>query len=154
MLRFGLFCLDFGHIAWIWAFWQNQGQNRPEGDKALRMGQGGTNGRTGGRTDGQIPPEFYRTSSPLGPLPCFLSLQLKIMQSRATGIADHILPLGDLLPIIPGQKNANVPSILQCINTQHLISSHEKGELVLDSQTTVVDELILRYLKVHIQIPL
>ena len=33
---------------------------------------------------------------PFGPLPCFLSLQFTIMLSRATGIADHILPLGDL----------------------------------------------------------
>ena len=39
-------------------------------------------------------PLFYRTLSPLGPLPCFLSLQLTIMQSS---IAEHILPLGDLL---------------------------------------------------------
>ena len=48
-------------------------------------------------TNGQIPPVFYRTSSPLGLLPCFLSLHLTITQSRAMGIADHILPLGDLL---------------------------------------------------------
>ena len=41
-------------------------------------------------------PVIYRTSSPSGSLPCFLSLQFTIMQSRATGIADHILPLGDL----------------------------------------------------------
>ena len=41
----------------------------------------------------ESPPVFYRTLSPLGPLPCFLSLQFIIMQSRATGIADHILPL-------------------------------------------------------------
>ena len=34
--------------------------------------------------------------SPSGPLPCFPSLQFTITQSRATGIADHILPLGDL----------------------------------------------------------
>ena len=40
---------------------------------------------------------FYRTSSPLRPLPCFPTLQSTITQSRATGIADHILPLGDLL---------------------------------------------------------
>ena len=39
---------------------------------------------------------FYRTLSPLGPLPCFPSLQFTITQSRAMGIADHILPLGDL----------------------------------------------------------
>ena len=64
-----------------------------------------TNGRMDGRTDGMTnksPPVFYRTSSPSGPLPCFLSLQFKIMQSRATGIADHILPLGDLLGSGPG----------------------------------------------------
>ena len=36
------------------------------------------------------------TSSPLGPLPCFLSFRFTTMQSRATGIADHILTLGDL----------------------------------------------------------
>ena len=40
------------------------------------------------------------TSSPLGSLPCFLSLQFTIMQSRAVGIAYHILPLGELfLPL-------------------------------------------------------
>ena len=42
---------------------------------------------------------FYRTSSPLGPLPCTLSLTETIIQSRAMGIADHILPLGDLLVV-------------------------------------------------------
>merc|ERR1711942_255617 len=45
----------------------------------------------------ESPPVFYRTLSPLWPLPCFPSLQFTIMQSRATDIADHILPLGDLL---------------------------------------------------------
>ena len=40
---------------------------------------------------------FYRTLSPLGPLPCFPSLLFTITQSGASGIADHILPLGDLL---------------------------------------------------------
>ena len=38
---------------------------------------------------------FYRTSSPSGPLPC-LSFRFITMQSRAMGIADHILPFGDL----------------------------------------------------------
>ena len=32
-------------------------------------------------------------------LPCFHSLQFTIMQSRATGIADHLLPLGDLFSL-------------------------------------------------------
>ena len=45
----------------------------------------------------ESPSVFYRTSSPSGPLPCFPSLQFTITQSRAMGIADHILPLGDLL---------------------------------------------------------
>ena len=57
----------------------------------------------GGQKDGwtkKSTPVFYRTSSPLGPLPFFLSLQFTIMQSRAMGIADRILPLGDLL--VPG----------------------------------------------------
>ena len=36
------------------------------------------------------------TSSPLGQLPCFPLLQFTIVQSRAMGIADHILPLGVL----------------------------------------------------------
>ena len=47
MLGFGPYSLDLG----------------PKGDEALRMGQGG--GRTDVRTDGQIPPVFYRTSGPL-----------------------------------------------------------------------------------------
>ena len=41
------------------------------------------------------PPVFYRTSSPLGPLPCLPSPTIINIQSRATGIADHILHLGD-----------------------------------------------------------
>ena len=53
------------------------------------------NGRRDERMYGS-PPVFYRILSPLVPLPCFLSLYFTIMQSRATGIADHILPLGDL----------------------------------------------------------
>ena len=45
------------------------------------------------------PPVFYLTLSPLGPLLCFPSVKFTIMQSRATGIADHVLPLGDLLTL-------------------------------------------------------
>ena len=77
MLGFGPFCLDLGHIAWIWAIWQNLGQNRPQRRWSPEDGAGGTyvwtygrtDVRTDGRTDGQIPPVFYRTSSPSGPLP-------------------------------------------------------------------------------------
>ena len=39
----------------------------PEGDEALRMGRGDV--QTNIRMDGQIPPVFYRTSSPSGLLP-------------------------------------------------------------------------------------
>ena len=60
--------------------------------------------RMDGQTDRKMdrrmdksPLVFYRTLSPSVPLPCFLSLRFTAMQSRATGIGDHILPLGDLL---------------------------------------------------------
>ena len=58
----------------------------------------------------ESPPVFYRTLSPSGPLPCFLSFRFTTMQSRATGIADHILPLGDLLETVieedfPGKRD-------------------------------------------------
>ena len=46
------------------------------------------------------PPVFYRASSSSGPLPYFLSHQFTIMESRAMGIADHILPLGDLFFVV------------------------------------------------------
>ena len=55
------------------------------------------------------PPVFYRTSSPSGPLPCFLSLQFTIVQSRATCIADHVLPLGDLLFVILSVRSSVRP---------------------------------------------
>ena len=65
-----------------------------------RFDGGGTHGRRKDRRMNErmnkSPPVFYRTLSPSGSLPCFLSLQFTIMQSRAMGIADHILPLGDL----------------------------------------------------------
>ena len=90
---------------------------RPEGpDK-------GGDARTNGRTN-ESPPVFYRTSSPSGPLPCFLSLQFTIMQSRATGIADHILPLGDLLVDILGGLNGLGENI-------HLLGSGPEGDDVL-----------------------
>ena len=57
MLGFGPFCLDLGHIAWIWAIWQNMGQNRPQRRRSPEDGAGGTDGRTYVRTDG-------RTDSP------------------------------------------------------------------------------------------
>ena len=65
MLGYEPFCLDLGHTAWIWAIWQNLGQNKPQ----RRRSPEGEAGETDIRTDGQISPVFYRTSSPLGPLP-------------------------------------------------------------------------------------
>ena len=41
MLGFGPFCLDLGHIAWIWAIWQNLGQNRPQRRQSPEDGAGG-----------------------------------------------------------------------------------------------------------------
>ena len=51
----------------------------------------------------EIPPVFYRTSSPLGPLSCFRSVRKKYRE-QGKGIADHILPLGDLLDTQIGLK--------------------------------------------------
>ena len=48
---------------------------------------------------GRSPPVFYRTSFPSVPLPYFPSPTFTNIQSRATGFADHILPLGDWLCI-------------------------------------------------------
>ena len=76
--------------------------SRPErADFRPERAWGGMDGQTDGQRDGWTDrqtkaPMFYRTSSPLGPLPCFPSPQYTIMRSRATGIADHILPMGDL----------------------------------------------------------
>ena len=50
-------------------------------------------------------PVFYRTLSPLGPLPYFLSLKFSIKQSRAMGIADHILLLGDWIITAPAHPH-------------------------------------------------
>ena len=57
--------------------------------------------QTNKRTN-ESPPVFYRTSSPSGPLPCYPSATITNIPSRATGIADHILPLGDLFPLFLG----------------------------------------------------
>ena len=66
LLGFGPICLDLGHFAKIWAILHGFGlfgRIWVTGNKALRMGQEDS------WTDGQNPPVFYRTSSPLGPLP-------------------------------------------------------------------------------------
>ena len=57
--------LEFGLFSRIWV------RRGPKGDKALWMGRGDgcTDGWMYVHTDGQIPPVFYRTSSPSGPLP-------------------------------------------------------------------------------------
>ena len=38
MLGFGPFCLDLGHIAWIWAIWQNMGLNGQNDVPKARIG--------------------------------------------------------------------------------------------------------------------
>ena len=49
------FCLDLAHFGWIWAILLGFGPYSldlgPKGDKALRVGRGGTDGRTYVRTD-------------------------------------------------------------------------------------------------------
>ena len=74
LLGFGPYSLDLG----------------PKGDEALRVGRGGdgrTDVRTYVRTDGQIPPVFYRTSSPSGPLP---------KKEQTTSWRDHTFPFGHI----------------------------------------------------------
>ena len=51
MLECGAFCLDLGHIAWIWAIWQNLGQNRPQRGQSPEDGVGGMYGCMDGQTD-------------------------------------------------------------------------------------------------------
>ena len=87
LARFGPFCFNLGHYAWIWAILPRFGpycldlgylaefgsEWAPKETKPWGWGRGGTDVRTDvrtdGRTDGQIPPVFYRTLSPSGPLP-------------------------------------------------------------------------------------
>ena len=47
--------------------------------------------------DAQIYPVFYRTSSPLGSLPCLLPNCHHYVDGQGKGTADHLLPLGDWL---------------------------------------------------------
>ena len=71
----------------------------------------GVKGRTTGWMNegtNETPPVFYRTLSFLWPLPCFLSLKFAIMQSRTTGIADHILLLGNLLNLRNGRLSLSL----------------------------------------------
>ena len=94
---------------------------------------GGTDERTDGRTNKQTnksPPVFYRTSSPSGPLPCFLSLQITIMQIRATGIADHILPLGDLLFLFQSDPRLPDQSLYDVIRHIQACQSHQDADQI------------------------
>ena len=62
---------------------------------SLMLKSAHTDGQTNERTN-KSHPVFYRTSSPSGPLPCYPSPTIPYIHIRAMGIADHILPLGDL----------------------------------------------------------
>ena len=73
--------------------WPERADFRPE-RADFRPQRAWGDGWTDGWTN-ESPPVFYRTLSPSGPLPC-LSFRFTTMQSMATGIADHVLPLGDL----------------------------------------------------------
>ena len=67
------FCLDLANFGRIWTILLGFGPYSfdlgPKGDGAEGGLGGGTDVWTYGRTDGQIPPVFYRTLSPSGPLP-------------------------------------------------------------------------------------
>ena len=66
---------------------------------------------------------FYRTLSPLGPLPCFPSLLFTITQSGASGIADHILPLGDLLLFVLTTK-------AWCLESTRKLTHQQQGKQI------------------------
>ena len=70
LLEIGPICLDLGHFAQIWAILLGLGlfgRIGPKGDEALRMGQGGMDGRTGGQAGGQTDsPCFLRDFVPFG----------------------------------------------------------------------------------------
>ena len=56
------------------------------------------------RLDVQIPPVFYRTLSPSGPLPCSLQKLPSSVTQQGKGTDDHLLPLGDwLLQVTSGE---------------------------------------------------
>ena len=72
------------------------------------------------------PPVVYRTLSPSRPLPCYLSLQFLIVQCKAMGITDHILPLGSLFFIVVISKG--------CIHLYSNFSGRELGDMIPKSQ--------------------
>ena len=82
MLGFGPFCLNLGHIGWIWAIWQNLSQNRPQRRQSPEDEAGGVEHKDVWKY-GQIPPVFYRTLSPLGTLP---KKDKKIHKSKTIGL--------------------------------------------------------------------
>ena len=92
----------------------------PKGDEALRMGQGGTDGRMDGRTDGRTYGRTYgRTDSPcvlqdFVPFGAAALLPLNLnhtLLKQGTGTADHLLPLGCYCITAPAQPSTTV---LQC----------------------------------------
>ena len=81
--------LGFGLFGRIWV------RIGPKGDEALRMGQGGTDGRTDVRTDGRTDsPCVLQDFVPFGAA-ALLPLNLNhTLLKQGTGTADHLLPLG------------------------------------------------------------
>ena len=89
MLGFGSFCLDLGHIAWIWAIWQNWGQNRPQRRQSPEDGAGG-DGRTDGWTDSPCVLQDFVPFGAAALLP--LSLNHTLLK-QGTGTADRLMLL-------------------------------------------------------------
>ena len=83
-------CQELGHFAWIWAILLGFG---PQRRRSPEDGAGG--GPTDVRTDGQIPPVFYRTSSPSGPLPKndFSGLEFALSDLKICPLKPQIRPL-------------------------------------------------------------
>ena len=89
MLGFGPFCLDMGHIAWIWAIWYDLGQNRP-------LRRQSPEGEAGGRMDGRTDfPCVLQDLVPFGAAALPL-IPIYNHAKQGNGFADHVLPLSDL----------------------------------------------------------
>ena len=98
MLGFGLFCLDLGHTALIWAIWQNLGQNRPQMRQSPEDGAGGdkqTNRQTDGWMDGWTDSPCVLQDCVHFGAPALLPLNLnQTLLKQGTDTADHLLSLG------------------------------------------------------------
>ena len=88
-----------------------------------------------GQMDGQTKvPCILQDFAPLGLQPC-LSFRFTTMQSRATGIADYVLPLGDLflLPPLPIDMRLGWPCFVLFVFFYRFIALSSAGSRDVNS---------------------